>query len=527
MKKLFKSCFIALMAVVVSFACFTGCGEQSREKEQISTDESGQITNVSGSLNIRLWEGGFGKDYLNNVVKGFKAKYPKVSVSVNANTLRKVVFQEIVGTSSRAEYDVYISDSLLSDYAEQFEDLTDVLDYKWTNESKTIREKMDPLSVEIAQTKNNDKTYFLPTSVTPYGIAYNADLVDEDEIPVTSDEFIKLCKSLKQNSITPIIFSGDVDCNYWTFIYTTWYAQYQSVEEFRMAEVGKVRQADGSYVYDKSSAYLDGELKAMQLCEEILSPVNGYIYNRSTGTGFITAQIKFLDGEVAMMANGSWMLNEMQDLYPDGPAFKFRLMKVPVISDIKDRCDSIADDSELSALIRAIDSGSTALMGDGYDVNQADFDRVKEARSISYTLSSSYGAVIPKIAMNKTIAKLFLEYMYSDEGIEIVAKTGSGNFVPVTGYSYDNYYTGNDTESIFLSSCADLYENSQSFFDRYDKQAISQLCIDAGSVTIERQFGSLNASDRVSALDSYNNKKAMFTEQYFRDALYKFGYHID
>lgn len=127
----------------------------------------------------------------------------------------------------------------------------------------------------------------------------------------------------------------------------------------------------------------------------------------------------------------------------------------------------------------------------------------------------------------KTIAKLFLEYMYSDEGIEIVAKTGSGNFVPVTGYSYDNYYTGNDTESIFLSSCADLYENSQSFFDRYDKQAISQLCIDAGSVTIERQFGSLNASDRVSALDSYNNKKAMFTEQYFRDALYKFGYHID
>ena len=117
--------------------------------------------------------------------------------------------------------------------------------------------------------------------------------------------------------------------------------------------------------------------------------------------------------------------------------------------------------------------------------------------------------------------------MCSDEGIEIVAKTGSGNFVPVTGYSYDNYYTGNDTESIFLSSCADLYENSQSFFDRYDKQAISQLCIDAGSVTIERQFGSLNASDRVSALDSYNNKKAMFTEQYFRDALYKFGYHID
>lgn len=44
---------------------------------------------------------------------------------------------------------------------------------------------------------------------------------------------------------------------------------------------------------------------------------------------------------------------------------------------------------------------------------------------------------------------------------------------------------------------------------------------------VERQFGSLNASDRVSALDSYNNKKAMFTEQYFRDALYKFGYHID
>ncbi len=527
MKKLFKGTILSLLAVSL-LAGSVGCGggdKDSFQSESVVLGEDGQILDVSGSLSLRIWEGGFGVDYMNDVIGAFNRKYPNVKVSMKPTTLRNVIFQEIVGSSVTSNYDLYIADALLSSYADQFEDLSDVFAYKWAGETQTIQEKMFDVSIEDSKTKDG-KIYRLPTSVTPFGIAYNAELITEEDIPVTTNELENLCKSLK-STITPIIFSGDQDCNYWTFLYDTWYIQYQSLEEFKMAEIGKVKQNDGTYAYDKSSAYLEGSLKAMEVCEKLLTPENGYVYSKSVGTAFMTAQQKFFKGEAAMMANGSWMLNEMSEIYPDGPDYEMKLMKVPVISSIIEKTPSVGDDAELAALVKAIDAGATAFSGDGYEVTESDFNYVKNARTVAYTLSGGYGAVMPKSAQNKTIAKLFLQYLYSDEAIQTVVKAKAGNFVPVKGLDYSSLYTGNDNSSIYLASCAEQLTGTELFYDRYNLQAVSQICIDPVSITIERQFASPNKSDRVSALASYNAKKAQWTDEYYERRMNEFGYYID
>ena len=131
------------------------------------------------------------------------------------------------------------------------------------------------------------------------------------------------------------------------------------------------------------------------------------------------------------MYNGSWMFNEMQLQFPNGTDSDFKMMKVPVISAIREKCPTISDDKELAALVRAIDGGATSCSGEGYDVSEEDFACVKKARNFYYAGAESASAVIPVRARNKTIAKRFLEVMYSEESIMRHAEAKAGNVLPV------------------------------------------------------------------------------------------------
>ena len=104
-----------------------------------------------------------------------------------------------------------------------------------------------------------------------------------------------------------------------------------------------------------------------------------------------------------MMYNGSWLFNEMQLMFPNGTDYDFKMMKVPVISAITDKCTTIENDAELAALVRAIDAGETDLAGDGYEVNAADFARVSEARNFFYAGSEGATGVVPINARNISI----------------------------------------------------------------------------------------------------------------------------
>lgn len=507
MKKATKFLALALCAAL-SVSAFSACAQQGDtpvpfEPEVVDPDND----KLSGSINIRVWDGGYGLNWLDQVIVAFNAKYPDVKIGVSDSVERQQVFGDITGKSEK--YDIIFSESNVAEYSEEcMTPIDDLYTFTAKGEDRTVGEKLNPVYAELLKYKGH--YYQIPSYVGAYGFVYNNDYVSDDELPVTTDELKALCENLKNTmggAGSPFIFSGETGVNYWNFAYCTWFAQYEGRTAYRAALNGAIIDENGEKKIDPSSAYLTGGLKAMQACEDLLWYENGYINTQSTGLQFITAQRDFLKGKAAMMYNGSWMFNEMQTMFPNGTDYDFKMMKVPVISAIREKCATIENDAELAALVRAIDAEKTELKGTGYEVSEADYNTVKEARAFFYAGGENANALIPINARNKELAKRFLAFMYSDAGIKAHASAHAGNVLPVQGVDFGATL---DTDDVFLASAYEILGTKEVFFNDPVK-AVEPYCTDAKQNSIEKQFGSQSAGDRVRAVTSYNAKKALWT----------------
>ena len=77
-------------------------------------------------------------------------------------------------------------------------------------------------------------------------------------------------------------------------------------------------------------------------------------------------------------------------------------MRLPVFSAIIENLDTIDTDSELAALVRTTDEYDSVeqvpLIGDGYDVSEADRQAVWEARRLIVSVLDEHSAMIPNYA---------------------------------------------------------------------------------------------------------------------------------
>ncbi len=508
---------ILAMTMLFSLAACGGDEGPTRTPENLD----GPDNEISGSLNIRLVDAGFGTAWLYSLIEGFNVKYPNVVVTAYPSPEKQVVMGEIA--SKNGAYDLYFSEANLMDYTNCLIPLDDVYSYQWENEEEPINKKISSFMVDLYKAYDGQR-YCIPAYVAAYGMTYNTNMIDEDQIPVTTDELLQLCATLKGSGITPLIFSGGVSEQYYSFFYYQLYAQYEGLDAYNAAQNGQIINANGELVFDISSTYQQGALEAAQVVEDMLWYDNGYIVKTSTGLNFSEAQMQYLgDESAAMMYNGSWLLNEMS-AYVDGDTFS--MFKVPVISAIKDKCTTIENDAELAALITAIDEGTTALSGTGYEVNQADFDKVYEARNFCYLgAEGSNACIVNNADVNRGLAELFLKYMYSDKGIAAVATSNVGAVLPVDGVNFvDVLEEANISLTPFYEEAYSMLSGKK--FCNSQLAAIPTSCISGKSQCFERQFGSQNAADRMRAKDSFNAKKDKYLAnngQEYWDALYNMG----
>lgn len=139
--------------------------------------------------------------------------------------------------------------------------------------------------------------YAVPSGVTMLGTYYNKNIFEENglSIPTNWDEFLNVCKTLKDKGIQPIVM-GDKD------MYVMQFGLYQIA---------------ANQVYAKNAAYDDqlrsGETKftdegtwdkVLEMYKTLYD--NGYIQTSSLGLGAQQAIQKFVDGEAAMTFDGSF-----------------------------------------------------------------------------------------------------------------------------------------------------------------------------------------------------------------------------
>lgn len=419
---------LCTVVILTSSVAMTGCGSKE-----------GKVSN-DGTLDIVMPDLGYGTDWMEALAKAFTAK---TGIKVNVDVTPTESGYTTQMRSGTAKYDIYLlrentyslvnaNAGNLSGYDCILAELDDVYNSEIEGEGITFKDKMKD-TYETYNRVDKDGSgeshyYAVQWCDSVFSLVRNMDVWQDNwPIPNTTDELLALCKTMKSTGTTPMIWSSQA-----SYVWSSanlWVTQYQGLNDM-YGEKGfwncysESGEANSAKMWTRK-----GILYAMEVVDQLVNDENGYSHTASTNVDFTTAQGYFLipAQKVAMMSNGDWLYKEMVTNYSNA---NIDMMKMPIISAIIQHPDcenTIADDAELSALIKAIDNGATELKGEGYEVSQKAYDKVAEARKL-YTCSSNINHIMvsPSYSNNLDIVKQFYLFMASDEGLKVYTENSGG-----------------------------------------------------------------------------------------------------
>ena len=414
MKKLKKITAVVLTTVMTM--SLAACGGNSADKKP---DHNG-----GKEVEISYWNSGMGTEFLDEMCKAFNAKQSDWYVYFNATAAGNAV------TATYPLEDVDTIDLYMSGEVPDISKkatLDDVLDSTADGDKKTIREKFDASHLE-SEVAADGHYYSLTWGGGALAIVYNKKLFDKvgiKETPRTTDELAVVCDKLMENGITPLTHYMNDAGTYWDYIQEVWQAQYDGMDYYRNNFYACKDEAGNSPSKDVLTKK-DGRYQVLKAMEQFITPE--YVLPGSNSQDHITMQTKFLNEDIGMMVNGSWLSNEMEGT---GSVDNFGVMKTPVLSSITDKLSTVKNDALLRKLISAIDAVadgkeeiSKYQSGDGYvvdgkQISAADWDIVKAARNMVAVNYPQQTLFIPSYSDAVEGAKEFLKFFYSDEGYKI------------------------------------------------------------------------------------------------------------
>lgn len=385
-----------------------------------------KIGNSTTDIEISYWNSGLDEDWLKNMIAAFEAKYPEYNVEYTATA------SESAATASFGLEDVDTVDLYLTvkrfDTSEM-EPLNDLLDSTAPGDTKPLKEKFNQLYLELE--KSRDGNYYgLTYGGGVLSLVYNKQMFADagvSQLPRTTDELAAVCDRLLRAGKVPM--AHFTDGGYWSFIGELWFAQADGLDYYLNTFYACTDETGKSPSIDVMLAD-DGRHDVLKAYEKLITP--DYVMSGSNSNDHVTVQTQFLNGAAAMMVNGSWLSNEMKSV---GTTDNFDMMRMPVISSITDRLETVKSESVLRRVISAIDSitdgekteadfkSGDAYVVDGTTVSAADWDVLVEARRSVATNFAGEVGYIPTYSNAKDGAKKFLQFLYSDEGYKIYVDT--------------------------------------------------------------------------------------------------------
>lgn len=422
----------------------------------------------TGSISITVSELGFGTQWLKNMAKEYESQ-KNIKVRVTPSYISGEIVSQLESETLEADIIMPLAGGTLYKFQDsgRFADLSDVYNTIPEGEDKAIKDKMNS-SIYLKQSANKDgKIYQMNWIDSISTLIYNKSTLDKAfgegnyTLPRTTDELKTFSDSIKAKGIYPFSYSTQV--SYLQYAVLTWWAQYEGYEAYYDYYQGYYRDGEERIkdMTGENVLNMAGREKALAAATSLFSKSVGYSHNYCDAMSFTDAQIAFLGQgykgkdkkEVAMMVNGDWIENEMAT-YLAYQWQDIRAMRMPMLSAIREKCPSIENDTELAALVEAIDNGGTDLNGTGYEVTQADFDRVAEARKMAYSATFDHPiAVTAESETQQKLAKDFLVFMASDKGQEIYSKQLNGM---TQAYGYTPDASG---MSAFAQSRRSLFDN--------------------------------------------------------------------
>lgn len=177
------------------------CTGEKKKSSSASSESSGS-TSVGSNYSDAVPKKAF-----KAVVDGFEKKDDD---KVKINTVSHNDFQEHINNYLQGSPNpvfTWFSGIRMKTYAKSSSDLVLPVDDVWDK----IKDNFSS-SIAKASTAEDGKKYLVPWVTYPWAVFYNKALFDKHdyEVPEKWDDFVKLCKTMKKDDITPIAF-GDKD----------------------------------------------------------------------------------------------------------------------------------------------------------------------------------------------------------------------------------------------------------------------------------------------------------------------------
>lgn len=453
------------------------------------------------TIQIYAWESGTGKEWLQKIVDSFNASQSEYKATLETSTNSSTITKTLdVGTSN--PYDLYFTNLATFQYYDFFEPFDDVLNFKHEGESMTIGEKFYPGFLDAEKDPKDGKHRVLNYGNNVAGIVYNRDLVDENNLPRTTNELADLVLDLQSKNITPWLFynqPGDLN-GYWNYVSTAWAAQYDGLDYF-YNNLMALKDADGKSPSRSIMEKKDGRYEALKVMEDIITPST--THQQCTNTQFTTVQTLYLKGEAALTINGSWLLNENKS------NANVALMKTPVISSIVKKLENTKmSDETLSEIVKQIDEGATTsvLCSDN------DFSRIKEARNVIYNNAAEQYIFAPTYSNALEGTKEFVKYLYKDSSILTYMNT---LHLPFTARLSDKSLYDDSKDSSWAKSLFEIAENKglmmqMSRSSVYRDHGVNPFC----NIMTAQSFLASNPKDRKNAEQVWNSLLAKVDEEW-------------
>lgn len=420
----------------------TGCGNK--------VEVGGEKT-----IQIRCYKGGYGDEWLKDVIANFNKTFEKDGYKaelIESSALVTDTAKQEILVPDKNQIDLYFTNGcdlsttiskskkiLKSNDKVILECLDDILESKaigfdGEEEDETIGDRLFEGYKEVSTYNGNlprwqGKTYKLPWADAMTGLFVNTKVLEKYniEMPLTSDEFTAAVEAISSHTnadkIYPFSWGGNNAPGYWSYLFETWFAQYSTAEGFK--NFMKCMPADGDIETHGYEVYRDqGILKSLEGMYGILDMK--YASNGSTERQHIEAQTEFVTGKSAFMINGDWVMNEMKDNYGD-KASDIIMLQAPILSSIGTEVG--LTDAELHNVVKAIDEKKTdsEIKGLVPAATDAAIAKVRDARSIHDSIGAGHDIFIPSYADAKDAAKLFVRYLYSNDGCNSFRKNALAN----------------------------------------------------------------------------------------------------
>lgn len=462
-----KKVICAAMAMIMLTLPLTGCGQN---KVVETTPDGGY---VQGTKCIVAYNSsGYGNTWLKAAEEAFEKTYAAegydIELKISYNNENNAAL-EIGKGPEKNDVDLYIgagdmervldaSKKTMRDGGAVLLDLTDVL---WNQpaigtdkkeESKTIAERYlldkEYLYYDGAIEAFHGGIFALPMTIGSCGIILNPAVTAQygyglDNLPRTTDEFNEMCVTIaaktEETGVYAYAWPGGNASGYISYLFYEYFAQYSGKEAFMnfvktIPESGNVIE-DGWMVYE-DKGILEG-LRAMEpIMEPRFSPAG------SATMTHLEAQHEVLVGNAAFIMNGDWVLNEMEDQYYT-EASQCVMLNTPILSVIGTECG--ITDAELSQAVKLIDAGTSNadIMAQIAGLDEAEAQRIRDARNV-YSCGDKTvrgGACIPAYADGKDVAILFLRFLCSEDGCQIIRDEAYN----VAAFECESYGSKGDT----------------------------------------------------------------------------------